>query len=184
MITRRSDWIETLGGPIVVMPDDLLAFWEGSNPPSSIRTISTSSKWNDEGPATDYDRACEVGGLLGQLDVVAGQVIVLNDEPLPTAWFVDSRRPNLGAFVRWVYAPSDLNVDRAVAAAMDAGEWIAEATWRIGEPRLHAFDASLAGCDIDEGGLQLHVAPGPVNISTKRHRYDDDTEIVLHRLLW
>ena len=61
-------------------------FWSGIEPPKDGRVIDARFRWNPDGPATDYDRACDVDGYAGLISVGAGVAIVLGEEPLPTTW--------------------------------------------------------------------------------------------------
>ncbi|MDX3771767.1 MULTISPECIES: Imm21 family immunity protein [unclassified Streptomyces] len=65
-------WLETEGGPFIVVPRSALVHWLGT-----------------EG---DYDRACEVMDLVGVLALPDGaEALVLGDEPLSTAYLPEFR---------------------------------------------------------------------------------------------
>lgn len=54
-----GSWVESLGGPLIVVPVSVLAKWGGC-----------SENWGEEpGILEDYDRACAVEGWAGLLDV-------------------------------------------------------------------------------------------------------------------
>lgn len=56
-------WLESDGGPLLLVPSEHLLSWEGIDPPSDGRHIDTQFRWNGpDSPATDYDRACDVQG--------------------------------------------------------------------------------------------------------------------------
>ncbi len=91
-------WIESTGGPLIVVPRACSAEWKG---------ITNS----------DYDEACGVTGYLNVLNRHWGQVLVLGDEPMSTCVI---QRPEGLAVVRWMYGPSEgelLNV--ALTADLD-----------------------------------------------------------------
>jgi hypothetical protein len=81
---KKREWVTCDGGPLLLIPEPLLTFWEGSSPPSGGRVVAATFRSNPDGPATDYDRACDVSGL-GVIPVGPGHALVLNDdEPFPT----------------------------------------------------------------------------------------------------
>ncbi|MFJ8210556.1 Imm21 family immunity protein [Streptomyces sp. NPDC096033] len=70
-------WLETEGGPFVVVPHTWLPHWSGR--------------------AGAYDRACAVMDFVGVLALPGGaETLVLGDEPLPTAYL-----PEHQVLVRW-----------------------------------------------------------------------------------
>src|SRR5438128_2525114 len=86
---RRLRWVQSLGGPLVVLPARHLAAWGGCVRPRS---------------ATDYDRACGVYGYQGVIPAGAGEALVIGDMPLLTA---PCRLAGIRYLVRWLYAPSE-----------------------------------------------------------------------------
>ena len=63
-------WIESAGGPLLALRPDCLPLWEGIDPPSEGRRVEASFRWeNASAPATDYDRACDVEGYAGVIQV-------------------------------------------------------------------------------------------------------------------
>jgi hypothetical protein len=81
-------WIQSNGGPLLLLPSSLLGAWEGADEPEPYRGVEARSHWNPGGPATDYDRACDVPDLAGTVPVGAGEGLVLGDEPLATTWWL------------------------------------------------------------------------------------------------
>jgi hypothetical protein len=106
-------WIESNGGPLVVLPRALLAAWRGTDDPLPGEAIEATFRWNPGGVATDYDRACDVRDYAGVIAVGSGEALVLADEPLPTTWLPGHRG---GVFVRWRFGP-----DEACVAAILEG---------------------------------------------------------------
>src|SRR5689334_17973405 len=97
-------WVESAGGPLIVVPLELAQSWRG------IEAVPGD-------PVTDYDRACDVDDYLGVLEVGPGRGLVLGDEPMRTA-FVPSA--DGGILVRWGYAPSEDAVLRVLETAEEA----------------------------------------------------------------
>jgi hypothetical protein len=97
-------WVNTTGGPRLVLPERYAAAWEGCYAPSGGRTVEAAFRFNPEGPATDYDRACDVSGWLGVIGVGRGQALVLSGDRTPAAYYRWRRRHFL---LQWIYADSE-----------------------------------------------------------------------------
>ncbi|MEY2233540.1 Imm21 family immunity protein [Streptomyces sp. BF23-19] len=91
------DRVECGGGPLVVVPVDVLTRWEGVD---------------SEGPEFDYDRACAVVGRTGLLTVGPSHALVRGNGPSSTTFL-----PEHGVFVRWVAAESEVELLGGVEAA-------------------------------------------------------------------
>ncbi len=90
-------WMESGGGPLLLVPGEYLPFWGGIDPPTDGRQIVAHFRYGgDDAPATDYDRACDVDDYLGVIEVGSGCGVVLGDEPLPTAIVPPSVKTILG----------------------------------------------------------------------------------------
>ncbi|MEU6671834.1 immunity 21 family protein [Streptomyces sp. NPDC046727] len=127
------EWVESGGGPLIAVPEAVLAFWAGAD---------------SEELATDYDRACEVDGLAGLLPVGDSAALVLGDEPASTSFL-----PDLGTFVRWSAADSEADLLAGVPAALATAVWGGEAHWRVPGPVL-LFDSAWPG---REAGRTEHL---------------------------
>ncbi|WP_433417589.1 Imm21 family immunity protein [Microtetraspora malaysiensis] len=70
-------WVETAGGPLIVVPKSELDHWAGVD--------------HNDGPVEtwgDYGRACAAEGYIGLVTVGAQQALVLGDEPAMTTGHV------------------------------------------------------------------------------------------------
>ncbi|MEV0742149.1 Imm21 family immunity protein [Streptomyces sp. NPDC050549] len=137
--TRKpSGWVESLGGPLIVVPVSVLAEWGGC-----------SENWGEEpGIVEDYDRACAVEGWAGLLDVggSGARALVLADEPA-TSRYLPERR----VFVRWLAADSESEVLAAadtVLADRDI-EWEDVGVWETDGPAV-LMDSTTPGAELDE----------------------------------
>ncbi|WP_327736162.1 immunity 21 family protein [Streptomyces nojiriensis] len=122
------DWVESGGGPLVVVPADVLARWEGAD---------------SEGPESDYDRACAVFGYTGLLAVGPSHALVLGDEPSSTVFL-----PEHGVFVRWVAAESEAELLGSVGAALADAAWEDGQVWDVPGPVV-LFDSAWPGSDVE-----------------------------------
>ncbi|MFF0413463.1 Imm21 family immunity protein [Kitasatospora sp. NPDC004745] len=126
--------MESLGGPLIVVPEVVLEAWSGS-------------AGNDD-VVDDYDRACAVEGYIGLLQVGSAEGLVLGDEPASTAYL-----PAQGVFVRWSAAESEEAMLASVDAAMRAASWESALTWQVPGPVV-LFDSAWTG---EESRQQDHV---------------------------
>jgi hypothetical protein len=115
-------WVESNGGPLLLLSVALLADWEGVEPPADGREIIADFRFQPEGPATDYDRAADVGQAttIGTLPVGGGTGLVLGDVPYATTW-VPFEAGRGGVFIRWDYAPDDTHAGAVLGAEARSG---------------------------------------------------------------
>ncbi|MFF2146717.1 Imm21 family immunity protein [Kitasatospora sp. NPDC058190] len=141
-------WVESLGGPLIVVPEVVLETWSGSA--------------GNGDAVDDYDRACAVEGHIGLVRVGSAEGLVLGDEPASTAYL-----PARGVFVRWSAAESEEAMLGRVDAAMRAASWEPELTWQVPGPVV-LFDSAWAGeecrqqdhvrVDLDAGAYAVRAA--------------------------
>lgn len=171
-------WVESTGGPLVVVPLSAQADWAGS-----------SQSWGRTGVREDYDRACDVEGLAGVLAVGTGgaRALVLGDEPASSCFV-----PDLRAFVRWLGADSEAEL-LAMAEAVIADPatvWEDCGVWETDGAAV-LMDAVIAGNELDVGypggGALPEQAPVPVEAGRWRvsaaYVDGDDASVGVVRLL-
>ncbi len=183
-------WMQSNGGPLLLVPGEHLLSWGGLAPPPDGRHIEAQFRWNgQDAPATDYDRACDVTGWLGLLTIGAGQGLVLGGEPDGTAWQASvasgesAEDDTSGILIRWVYANSEAEV-------IDALTHVPETTWRddglllsVGREPLYLLDAAYAGGELEgDDHLTIHLPPGRYSIATAEYEPDSQTSLLLHQL--
>lgn len=160
--TPSPVWVESLGGPLIVVPEAILPSWRGGA---------------DEEPPDaddDYERACAVADYAGVIPVGDGQGLVLGDEPATTCYLPEHR-----AFVRWAAADSaDSLFARAVEVLADpTATWHDCGTWTTGGPAV-LMDSAYAGAELgtaDAFGDLPEQAPVPIPAGrwSVRATYDD-----------
>ncbi|MGW8437830.1 Imm21 family immunity protein [Nocardiopsis sp. NPDC055879] len=128
------EWIGTLGGPLIVIPCDLLESWNGS----------------EDG---DYERACKVESYAGVISVGGGEALVLGGTPDLTAYI-----PYHRSFVRWGAAESEeqllglLEIKDSELSEVWSGYWFCQSKpWML--------DAVWSGTEVDEY-IELPFCPG------------------------
>lgn len=182
-------WMQSGGGPLLLVPGEYLPSWEGIDPPSDEQQIEARFRWNGQDMSpTDYDRACDVERWLGLIDIGVGQGLVLGGEPLGTAWQASIPSPESdnkagGILIRWVYANNEADV-------IDAIEHVSEVTWQddgmvlcVGREPLYLLDAAYAGRQLEgDDYLTIHLSAGKYSIATAEYEPDRRTSLLVHRL--
>src|SRR5437868_5069553 len=172
-------WVESEGGPLLLLAAPYVRYWEGVDPPSAGRVVEARFRWRDpSAPATDYDRACDVDDWLGVLPVGPSEGLVLGGDPTPTAWRSDA--PDAGTLVRWIVADSGADVAGHLAR-ITQDIWTGSRTaFAVDDTPLYLFDAALPGDELvalgDQERLTIHLAPGRYVVRTGEYRADDGTE--------
>jgi hypothetical protein len=134
------EWVESDGGPLIAIPEVVLPFWAGAD--------------GDE-TTSDYDRACEVDGLIGLLPVGDTRALVLGDEPASTAFL-----PQHETFVRWCAADSEAALLDRIPEALEAAEWEPEVQWDV-PGAVVLFDAAWPGNESARADhLRVALEPG------------------------
>ncbi|WP_116244700.1 Imm21 family immunity protein [Nocardiopsis sp. FIRDI 009] len=173
-------WVESLGGPLVVVPVSALAAWGGGT--------TTGVLMGGDVP-DDYDRACAVDGLAGVLPVGdgGGQALVLGEEPDTSCYLPEHR-----AFLRWLAADSESDLRSAAedVLADPAARWDECGTWVTDGPAV-LMDAAVPGAELNEvypdGGVPeqapVSLPPGRWRVRATQAWADPDTCVGLVRLL-
>lgn len=156
-------WVESLGGPLIVVPVTSLAGWGGCTESGTVM--------GDPGAPDDYDRACQVEGLAGLLAVAGAgtHALVLADEPASTTYL-----PGHRTFLRWLAADSEADLIAAAEAVLadPASEWETCGTWVTDGPAV-LMDSTTAGnalgVEFPDGGFpEQAVVPLPAGTWTVR----------------
>jgi hypothetical protein len=184
---KIDTWVTSAGGPLMLLPENLLPYWEGINPPSDGRKIEANFRWDPTGPATDYDRACEtceMTGYINLLEVGSDHALVLGDMPMPTAWWPI---PSIegGLLVRWLFADNDNSVMQALKSLSIDAFQPAELAFNVTFPALTLFDSAWGGVEIHlypSETLTITLKEGLYGVSTLTYTPDSETSLVLHKL--
>ncbi|WP_330266666.1 Imm21 family immunity protein [Streptomyces griseorubiginosus] len=157
--TRLSDapsvWVESMGGPLIVVPVSALAEWYGGT--------GTGIMAGDGTDPDDYDRACAVDEVAGLITVgrSGAQALVLGDEPATSCYLPEHR-----AFLRWLAADSDAELRAAAETVLmdPAVSWEECGTWVVDGPAV-LMDSAESGSDLGveypSGGMP-EQAPVPL----------------------
>jgi hypothetical protein len=138
-------WIETAGGPYVLIALDDVLLWTGYQ--------------------GDYQQACEVDGVTGIVEFGASEhrrmALVLWDEPLRTAYFPEHR-----SFVQWIYASSEEVLIRMVDSQISSAAWEDGPSIEIRDTVV-LFDAAIPGLELNSSdSLEVQLSRGVYRIRT------------------
>ncbi len=168
LIKNSFQWIESGGGPLLLLEEHLLGYWKGFN----------FSKQNPDF-VTDYDIACEIDDYLGVIEVNSGYGLVLGEEPLSTAWLPFTETKN-GLLVRWMFAENE-------SAVIDALNNLQSLTWQTTDieinfsgDKLILFDSACSGSQIDEK-IEIEISEGRYSAETAHHQPNKETSLIIHR---
>jgi hypothetical protein len=177
-----STWVESNGGPLLLLARDLLPFWSGIRP-SNVSAADFDNVYDYDFDC-DYNRACEVKDYLGLIEVASGTGLVLGGEPLSTTWWQIHDDLKLGLLVRWMWADDEASVIQSLAN-------IPESIWEpgnlichVGTEPLCLFDSAYLGSEIAENkseSLLMEINPGAYSLATADYSPDEETRLILHR---
>ena len=172
-------WVTCDGGPLLLLAKENLPAWEGSARPSQGRKMEAEFRWRSDGPATDYDRACDVEDYIALIDVGAGKGMVLGGEELDATWvpLFDG-----GLLVRWVYGESDEESLTAIDRIPKDFFEDSDLSFSVGESPLVLFAACESGSDQIYPRIEFQIAPGCYQILTSRYEEIDRISLICHRL--
>jgi hypothetical protein len=173
-------WIESSGGPLLLLSSEHLADWEGVDSSSNGHIVQATFRWNDPSvAATDYDRACDVEDYIAVIPVANGTGLVLNQEPMPTAWWPHDDQIG-GLLIRWLQGDPETDVLELLAHLPNLGWESGHITFTVGSSSLYLFDAASPGNELDEH-LTIALRAGAYRITTALYEPDNRTSLILHR---
>jgi Immunity protein 21 len=154
-------WITSAGGPLVLVPETMVAGWYGVS--------------ND---GSDYKASCSIDDYAGVIQWKGVDVLILNDEPLATTCLTDG----LTVFLRWMYSP---NEDAIKNVIQDMSPLFTNRKQGVAfgcqADRYVLFDAGAPGPNIIET-IEVNIAPGAYVVETHIWRPNEDVGLVAHVL--
>lgn len=177
-------WIESGGGPLVLMDEDSVKLWSGvlDSTEYANNKLVDAEDFMDAGQA-DYGKACLVEDYLGLVDVEDNQALVLNDEPLPTT--VLPAIDGVTVFARAIYGESFEQVDAYLEKLQLAAiaDWQEFGIFRVVAENLVLFDAAAYAIILREPDyLAIKIPVGSYFVSTALYEPDERTQVLLHKL--
>lgn len=169
-------WITGDGGPIILMEEALLPFWEGSNEPSNGRIVEAEFRWGLD-VATDYDRACDINNWAGVVDVADGFALVLGTSGDTATWVPDL--VSEGALVEWVCADSENELLEEARNFAEAAVFEEVLKFDIRSSPLVLFMAVEHGSQPIYGRLAFDIVPGKYSVKSGM-RKTEKTSVICH----
>jgi len=162
-------WIESSGGPLILIEKQFLDEWGG---------VETSS---DKNYTSDYDRACDTDEYADVMSIPSGYAVVLGDEPDRTTIKIQSEKE--ATIVRWRWAPSE-NVIQEVLNKLKLSIFDNAEILRfcISGADIILFDSSFQG-DETFDSLEATLKPGEYVLKTTMFEPDSETCLLLHKLV-
>jgi Immunity protein 21 len=174
-------WVESMGGPLLVLPVSALGDWGGC---TQAGMLAGTGDVRD-----DYDRACELDGLAGVIAVggMGRQALVLADEPATTRYL-----PEYQTFVRWLGADCEADLIDAAKDLLDhpAVEWEECGIWET-DGQAVLMDSVTAGTEVnvaypDDGVMPqlalISIPPGRWRVRAVHTQADEETSVGLVQL--
>lgn len=174
----RSPWVNTLGGPHLIIPERYSVAWEGCFAPSHGRVVETTFRCNPKGPATDYDRACEVRGWIGVIPVGRGEALVLSGDDTQATYYRWDRKHFI---LRWLFAESEMELldhFHDVQAQMPVED---EAVFHHPGGNLYLMDSTDVPGRWFVQRQEFALPRGRYHVLTS-HSSTEKTYIIIHRL--
>lgn len=172
----QFNWVSGDGGPLILMEQQYLANWEGSDEPSNGRIVEANSRWGLE-VGTDYDLACDVEDYLGLINVGDGKALVLGGYELATTWFPLLENQE-GILIRWVYGNSESEVID-FAKFLPVEKNAESIKFVVEDSELVLFVAAESGNDKIYSRLEFSLSKGTYGISTIESE-DEQTSVICH----
>ncbi len=166
-IENNLKWVSSGGGPLILMPQSLLQYWNG------IYALEPPH----QNLATDYDRACGVEEYVGIVNVADGEGLVLGDLPSPTSCIpIDSKT---FIITRLVWIDEKRQVENILREVSLEQHWI-DTNIRISfnSGNLVLFDSASLGHKLNDF-LNIEVNSGDYKISTFSYEPDEELNLFL-----
>jgi hypothetical protein len=159
-------WVDSNGGPTLLIEETFVKSWEGSEIPSNGRVVEAEFRWGLD-VATDYDRACDIEDWLGVLDVGEGNALVFSGFPTISTWVPLIEREE-GIIVRWIAADNEAQIiEKAKSLIKDKSDDYIE--FEVGNAELILMPAVESWKDNQFTRLKISLASGIYKVSTLYH---------------
>lgn len=182
----RLKWIDSAGGPLILISDKSYNQWSGILKRSSYldNIIEEADDFLNADEA-DYGKACTVQDHLGVVNVGSDTALVFGDEPMLTTIFhsVDDKV----IVARWVYGEDEESVDNYLKTIdlNSIDNWEFSLTVNLFSGKQYLFDSACSASMLDQGNneiLIVNITQGEYNIWTSIYEPDNKTKLIFHKL--
>jgi hypothetical protein len=180
----KRKWLNTTGGPIVILPVAELKNWSGCFSVKSGETEENVFVYENDflnPELTDYGKACEIEDYIGIFDFGKDKAIVLNDLPLPTC--VETLEKDV-FIVRWFYAENDEIVKSYLKSdeLKKLSNWTLKETIYVKNVDYVMFDSADAGFDVSENDVvYFNLETGQYRLKTTEFNPDNKTFLLIYK---
>jgi|SRR5580704_13260017 hypothetical protein len=165
------EWINSTGGPLICAERDIATQWMGSHGLSAVHHAAKS----------DYERACTTCEYLQHIPCGTGEVLVLGDEPLQSAFLTE--RVGQPIIARWVYAQSRQAAEAALAKDLaEASEISPKIKFQVNDELIVLFDSVFLGSDITQA-VTSSIEAGPYEVTTEKLEVKGAYSFLIHRFV-
>jgi hypothetical protein len=171
-------WVESKGGPLVVLEKELMNAWSGLRPSRPNCDLTNDLTTSAE---SDYSRACAIDDYVGIISIRGGHALVLGDEPLRTTWW-PPLETTPGLLVRWWSAVNESRVIELMQRSSEASFEPRSLPFTVNSREMILSDAALTGNRLQDQGLTFELMPAVYSVETAFYRPDEKTSLWLHRL--
>lgn len=178
-------WIESAGGPLILIPDKSYNLWSGILKRSSYlnNKIEEAEDYLNADEA-DYGKACLIEDYLGVVNVGDDTALVLGDEPLRTTVFhtVD----NTPVIARWYYGETEELVENYLST-IDLNlidNWEPSLTFNFSSHRQILFDSASFASMLEKENIDyllVNIKRGDYEIWTSIYDPDEKTKLIIHK---
>ena len=161
--------------------------WIDTNGPPLCGIVETARHWaGTEGSSvgearSDYTRACEVTDYVGKIACGPGEILLLGDEPLRSAFYYLADQALVIA--RWWSCESIDRAERALAE-LPSQLFVLEdyVSFVANTASLVMFDAAHRGTEPDDYRLAT-IAPGAYSVTSEKYELPGVFRFLIHRFL-
>ena len=171
-------WIGTAGGPFVMLPRGSTKLWGGY-----VTSYTAAYHLTEDGSTTvtDYDRACEVSGSTGVLQLGTSECLVFGNECCQAAWVNPVDRLQ-GYLVRWLYADGEDMILEALSTLTDTSFDGTGIRFQNASNQLVLADSATPGRKISvENSLQIDLPVGDYIVNSILHQPHARVGLLIHR---
>jgi hypothetical protein len=158
-------WLESDGGPLVLIPASVLTQWRGSG--------------IERYDPVDYDMACSIRDFVGLLDFRTKKILVFGDEPTPAIVTTMFGEP---CVIRWFACESQELAEKVISSIPRALPEFAKALrCEILEEEHLLFDAALPGMLTEGASHKLLLERGTYLVTTEPYCDTKNYDFLVHR---
>ena len=170
-MVQDMGWINSTGGPLICAERHIAGNWMGTLGLSAGAVM---------GLITDYDRACATVDYIDVIPCGIGNVLVLGDEPLQSA-FVLTEKGRL-VIARWVYAQAAQDGNAILSRFLDDAYEISERVpFQIEEGTMVLFDSGQQGSGAMASHERSRGEAGLYHVTTEKLELKRVFSFLIHR---